>query len=374
MAAVHINPPSPSRHEIKRHRHELFGQQPDLAARFRALADLGTRVRGCEVHLTTTCNIRCTGCWYFEGGFDQAVHETNDIGKIRAFAENLAVRGYTQATLIGGEPTLVLNRIEPFVEHLPYLTVSTNGLRRFPMAAFENVAVGVSLFGGGPLDDALRAHRVNGSSFTGLFETALSHYRGDPRVTFVFALSEDGLDQIEPTVQAIEDNGNIVTFNFYSAHGTDKPLRIENERRTLDAALAAKERHPDTVVCHPYYINTLITGRTHWGGTFGYDVCPSISVDMPVHEQRVGNGNPTLDGFAVYGADYEQLQFCCTSGDCDGCRDSQAVYSWLMLSSSRFLDSVERFETWLELAESYWRQWYWSQQHAPAFARTPAAD
>jgi hypothetical protein len=255
------------------------------------------------------------------------------------------------------------------VAKLPYITISSNGLRPMPRIGFENVAVAISLFGGGPLDDDLRAHRVNGSAFTGLFQKALVHYKDDPRVTFVFALSEDGLQYVEPTVAAIGDNGNQVTFNFYSEHGTDHPLRIENERRTVDAAMAVKDRHPDTVVCHPYFIQTLVTGRTHWGGQFGYDVCGSISADMPVHEQRVNNGNPVLDGFAVYGADYETLQFCCTSGDCGGCRDSQAVYSWLMMSSNWFLDSAERLETWCDLAEAYWRQWYWSQKAAPAFAR-----
>lgn len=369
MTAVHLNPPAPSRRTARQRRMELLAARPDLAERMHVLREIGNRVRGCEVHLTTTCNIRCTGCWYFEGGFDHAVSETKDLGKIRAFAQNLAEQGYTQATLIGGEPTLVLNRAEQFLEYLPYLTISTNGLRKLPREGFEHVAVGISLFGGGPLDDQLRAHRVNGTSFTGLFHTALQHYKDDPRVTFVFALSEDGLEHIEPTVQAIEDNGNLVTFNFYSEHGTDHPLRIENERRTLDAALAVKQRHPETVVCHPYFIQTLITGRTHWGGQFGYDVCGSISAALPEHEQRVHNGNPVLDGFAVYGADYETLQFCCTSGDCNGCRDSQAVYSWLMMSSNWFLDSAERLETWVDLAEAYWRQWYWSQQAAPAFAR-----
>ncbi|MFI7241566.1 4Fe-4S cluster-binding domain-containing protein [Streptomyces qinglanensis] len=367
--AVHITPRPPSRAEAKARLRGYLADRPDLAARLKDVRRMGTRVRGCEVHLTTACNIRCKGCWYFEGGFDTAVRETSDPGLIRAFAEKLAADGVTQATLIGGEPTLVLDRVRPFVEHLPYLTISTNGLRPLPMDGFENVAVGISLFGGGPLDDELRAHRPNGSSFTGLFEKALGHYRDDPRVTFVFALSEEGLPHIEPTVRAIRDNGNQVTFNFYSEHGSDSPLRIEDEQRTLAEALRVAEAYPEAVVAHPYFIETLITGRTHWGGRFGYDVCPSISVDLPEHEQRVANGNPVLDGFAVYGADYETLQFCCTSGDCDGCRDSQAVYSWLMVSFHWFLDSVQRLETWLDLAESYWRQWYWAQSHAPAFAR-----
>ncbi len=248
--AVHITPRPPSRAEAKARLRGHLADRPDLAARLKDVRRMGTRVRGCEVHLTTTCNIRCKGCWYFEGGFDTAVRETSDPGLIRAFAEKLAADGVTQATLIGGEPTLVLDRVRPFVEQLPYLTISTNGLRPLPMDGFENVAVGISLFGGGPLDDELRAHRPNGSSFTGLFEKALGHYRDDPRVTFVFALSEAGLPYIEPTVRAIRDNGNQVTFNFYSEHGSDSPLRIDDEQRTLAEALRVAEAYPEAVVAH----------------------------------------------------------------------------------------------------------------------------
>ncbi|GHJ07389.1 hypothetical protein TPA0907_17560 [Micromonospora humidisoli] len=366
---IAINPRPLSRREAKVRLASLLADRPDLAARLQVVRDMGRRVSATEVHLTTTCNIRCKGCWYFEGGFDAAVPETSDPALISRFVDSLVARGVTQATLIGGEPTLVLPRVVPFVERLPYVTISTNGIRPLPMVGFEQVAVAISLFGGGPLDDALRGYRVNGSSFSGLFETALGHYRNDPRVIFVYALSEEGLQYVEPTVRAIQDNGNQVTFNFYSAHGSDHALRIENEQRTLAEALRVKQAYPETVVCHPYFIESLITGRTHWDGQFGYDVCPSISVDHPDHAERIRNGNPVLDGFAVYGADYQTLQFCCTSGNCADCRDSQGVYSWLLVSMNRFLDDTGRLETWLELAESYWRQWYWAQRHHTNFAR-----
>ncbi|MEU1753087.1 4Fe-4S cluster-binding domain-containing protein [Micromonospora matsumotoense] len=366
---IAINPRPLSRREAKTRLASLLADRPDLAARLQVVRDMGRRVSATEVHLTTTCNIRCKGCWYFEGGFDAAVPETSDPALISRFVDSLVAKGVTQATLIGGEPTLVLPRVVPFVERLPYVTISTNGIRPLPMVGFAHVAVAISLFGGGPLDDALRGYRVNGSSFSGLFETALGHYRNDPRVIFVYALSEEGLQYVEPTVRAIQDNGNQVTFNFYSAHGSDQALRIENEQRTLAEALRVKQAYPETVVCHPYFIEALITGRTHWDGQFGYDVCPSISVDHPDHAERLRNGNPVLDGFSVYGADYQTLQFCCTSGNCADCRDSQGVYSWLLVSMNRFLDDTGRLETWLELAESYWRQWYWAQRHAPNFAR-----
>ncbi|MET8564096.1 radical SAM protein [Streptomyces flaveolus] len=353
-----------TRREAKERTAALLAERPDLADRLHRLRRLGRTVRSCEVHLTNTCNIRCKGCWYFEGGFDTAVRELSDVDKIKAFARKLRDDGVNQATLIGGEPTLVLRRVEAFVEELPYITISTNGLRPMPMQGFEHIAVAVSIFGGGPLDDDLRAIRVNGSKFTGLFDTALSHYRDDPRVLFIFALSEAGLPHLEPTVRKIADNGNIVTFNFYSEHGSDHPIQIENERRVLEEALRVKELYPRTVVSHPYFIRTLITGTSHWGARFGYDVCPSLSVDHPDHEERVANGNPVIPGFAAWGADYETLQFCCTSGDCGGCRDSQAVYSWLVVSANRFLDSAQRLEEWLDISESYWRQWHWSPYHS----------
>lgn len=362
--SVSLSPPSPSRQWTKKRISELLAARPDLAERFIRIRRFARTVRACEVHLTTACNIRCKGCWYFEGGFDTAVRELTDLDKIREFARRIADEGTTQATLIGGEPTLVPRRIEPFLEHLPFVTVSTNGLRPMPdIPGSAKMSIVISLFGGGPLDDDLRAIRPSGKTFTGLFDTALSHYRDDPRVMFIYALSEAGLDHIDPTVRRIAENGNTVTFNFYSEHGTANPLRIENEAYTLAEALRVKEKYPETVVSHPYFIESLITGKSHWGGQFGYDTCPSLSVNNPVHAQRVANGNPVLPGFTVWGADYETQQFCCTSGDCQGCRDSQAVYSWLVVSVNRFLDSPERLELWLDLAESYWRQWYWSPFH-----------
>lgn len=365
---VSISRPPPSRVEAKARLRAILAERPDLNARLRGLRDIGQRVRPSEIHLTKACNIRCRGCWYFEGGFDTAVENAGDSRRLAALVDQLASDGVTQATLIGGEPTLVLDRVQAVVERLPYVTVSTNGLRPFPSAGFENVAVAISLFGGGPLDDDLRGHRPNGKSFTGLFDTALRNYRDDPRVIFVFALSEAGVKFIEPTVRAIEDNGNLVTFNFYSEHGTPQPIRIDNERRVLDVALDVHDRFPSTVVSHPVFIETLITGWAPWGAPFGYDVCPSISVDHPAHAERLLNGNPVLEDFAVYGADFETLQFCCTSGDCGGCRDSQAVYSWLMFNMNRFLADAEALETWIALADTYWRQWHWSRLHALSFA------
>ena len=264
------------------------------------------------------------------------------------------------ALVIGGEPTLFPDRLRLFVKHLRYVTVSSNGLRRLPWDGFEDVNVMLTLFGGGKLDDELRAIKPSGRQFTGLFETVLENYHQDPRANFVYALTEDGIEYIEETVRRIAANGNRLSFNFYSKYGTDDPTAQAHQDALLAEALRVKALYPDVVLSHPYYIEAMITGRTHWGADFGYDVCPSISIDHPDHAERLENGNPVLPFFNTWAADLKTVKFCCTSGHCDGCRDSQAVNSWLMVSMDRFLDSREMLETWIGIAEGYWNQFIWT--------------
>jgi hypothetical protein len=172
------------------------------------LRAFGRRIRVAEYHLTNACNLRCQGCWFFAYDFDAKTREANAPASWRAFASEQAARGTTAALLIGGEPTLFPERIAAFVETMEFVTVSSNGLRALPRAGFENVAVALTLFGGGTADDELRAIRPSGRRFSGLFETALAHYRDDPRAHFIYALAPAGADLVEDTVKRIRDNGN----------------------------------------------------------------------------------------------------------------------------------------------------------------------
>lgn len=336
----------------------LLGPRPDLLERFKAIKEISGQVRVSEYHITHACNIRCKGCWFFTHDFDKGRDE-RDLAKLEDFIGKERERGVNSCLLIGGEPTLFPKRVEAYVRGMDYVSISTNGLKRFPMEGFEDVQVFVSLFGGGTLDDTLRAHKPNGTSFTGLFDTALANYREDPRVTFVYAITEAGIEHIEPTVRRIAENGNKCTFNFYSQYDSADPLRSEKAAELLAEALRVKAAYPTTVLSTPYYIEVMITGKTHFG-EFGYHSCPSISVDHPAHTERIANGNRVLPRFNTWSADLETVNFCCTSGHCEDCRDSQAVFSWLMVSAHEFMGSVEDLETWLDLAESYWGQFIWS--------------
>jgi hypothetical protein len=288
-----------------------------------------------------------------------------DLTKLREFIERERARHINTALLIGGEPTLVPNRVMAFVECMDYVTISTNGLRPLPREGFERVSIGITLFGGGSLDDELRAITPAGRAFSGLFETALRNYRDDPRAIFNYAVAASGVEHVEDTVRRIHDNGNRVTFNLYREYGTGVSPQDSQDQRLLNELLKMVDTYPDTIAAHPYYLSALIRGETEFG-RFGYDTCPSVSWDDPRHATRRANGNPTLPLFNAYGADLQTIQFCCTSGHCDECRDSQAVQSWLLVSARRFLHSEQGLRTWVELAEAYWRQFVWSPYHTLA--------
>ena len=338
---------------------ELTADHPDLHGRLKAVLRYGATIRSTEYHLTNACNIRCEGCWFFAYGHDQNTRDVKDPDKIRAFVEREKERGINTALLIGGEPTLFPERIRIFQDVMERVTVSTNGLKKLPYEGFEDVAIGISLFGGGSLDDELRAILPSGKRFNGLFDKSLENYENDPRVGFIYAVTEDGIEHIEPTVKRIRENGNRLTFNFYSKYNEPSPLAQSHQRELLEEVLRVQADYSDVVMSHPYYIRALITGASHFG-EFGYDVCPSISVDNPKNAERMQNGNPYLPLFNAVTADLETHELCCTSGHCDGCRDSQAVQSWLLVSLHKFTDSLDHLRTWVELSESYWDQFVWS--------------
>lgn len=349
---------------IRPRRKDRFGATPELRARVERLREFGRKVRSSEYHLTNACNLRCTGCWFFEYGHDTATSEERDPASWDLFAKREAGRGVTAALLIGGEPTLFPDRVAAFAEAMPFVTVSSNGLRGLSSVDFPEVAVALTLFGGEGPDDVLRAIRPGGGRFSGLFSKVLKNYKQDRRATFVYALDPESPDSVLPTVARIHENGNLVTFNYYSRYGTDDPLRKGKELRLLEEVMRARDEFPSAVLNHPRYLQALLSGRTSWG-EFGYESCPSISSELPVHADRVANGNPVLPGFRAVAADQKTIEFCCTSGSCEGCRDSQAVHSWLMVNLRRFLREEGGLEQWVGISESYWSQFVWSP-YSPA--------
>jgi Radical SAM superfamily len=333
-----------------------------MAERFDTVRKYSKSVRASEYHLTNACNIRCKGCWFFTHEFDKpgakSEKEINDLLALEEFVLRERARGVNTALLIGGEPTLFPDRISLYVKHMEHVTISTNGLRPLPREGYEDVNVAITLFGGIRSDDGLRAIRPNGKAFSGLFETALQNYRGDDRAIFIYAVTPNHLSEIRPTVERIIENGNVLSFNYYHDYSNAGEYAAE-VLELLNLLLELKETYPRQIRSHPYHIRALITGEVHFG-RFGFDTCPSVSVDYADNQARLANGNKYLPKFNAWAADLKTVLKCCTSGECNSCRDSQAVYTWLLVNAEHFLSSPEHIATWTEIAESYWSQFTWS--------------
>lgn len=337
-------------------------EREELMRRFRAVRQEAKNMRSSLYHLTNKCNLRCKGCWFFEFEFDSRVRELDDLDIWRERVQEEAERGINAPLLIGGEPSMFLERVKLFMEYMPMVTVSTNGLKRIPVDGFEDVTIAISLFGGGPLDDELRAIGPNGKTFTGLFERALNNYKYDDRAGFVYAITRDGMPYMEDTVRRIRDNGNRVLFNYYADYGGLEILRSDTEAALLDMTLELRQKYPETVASHPYYLKALISGRTEWGN-FGYNECPSVSNDCEDNSERIVSGAPVLPLFNAYSADMRTAAKCCTSGECGKCRDSQAVISWILVNAKRVMQVPDGLRIWTEVAESYFSQFVWSRYH-----------
>lgn len=349
---------------IKRIR-ELTQNDVQLQSEVMNLLAFSRTIRTSEYHITNLCNLRCKGCWYYNYEFDKTVDSKISQEALVEFVLKEKKRKINNVLLIGGEPTLFPDRVKVFVDHMPHVTISTNGLKQLPYEGFENVTVAVSLFGGGPCDDELRGIRPDGRRIVGLFDKVLSNYANDKRVVFIYAVSEIGIEYIEETVKKIYQNGNKVSFNYYSQYGENGGPEKSTSSTTevlLEEIIRVKDKYPMTVANNTYFLRTLVTKKSHWA-EFSYEECPAISLQHDSHKDRILKGNSTLPFFNTYAADFKTVEFCCASGKCVQCHDSQAIFSWILINFDKFLSNEKMLATWVEIAMGYWRHFIWSPFH-----------
>src|SRR4030042_6957265 len=124
----------------------------DWQARYRRIASLN--IRSSIYDVTNRCNLRCKGCFFFSSGEHNVIEEM-DIKKWEDFIDKEKARGVNLAILIGGEPTLCMDRVEVFNKRLPTYC-ATNGRIKIFREKFPGMMIGISLWGGGEAEQILR--------------------------------------------------------------------------------------------------------------------------------------------------------------------------------------------------------------------------
>jgi MoaA/NifB/PqqE/SkfB family radical SAM enzyme len=313
---------------------------PEWHERYRSISRLN--IRSSIYDVTNRCNLRCKGCFFFSSG-EHKVPEETDIHKWERFIDKERERGVNLAILIGGEPTLCLDRVEAFNNRLPTFC-ATNGIIRVPRDRFPHMMVGISLWGDEEDERVLRGKDT--------FSISRKNYEGDPHAYYLYTMTPNQIGKSERIIQKIRDAGLKVHMQLLSndeeVDGFSwKDEELRDIRAEMDGLL---DRYPDTVISSRYYHEILTTGSMG-GRRFGWTECPSVSEPLDHRDPPARR----LIGFIRWASDLKTIHRCCTSQtrDCATCKDGAAHMSWVMVNKRAHMHSTDHLKGWIEVYEMF---------------------
>ena len=300
-------------------------------------------IRSSIYDLTNQCNLRCKGCFFFSSDEHKAAKEEFDVARWEEFVDKEKSRGVNLAILIGGEPTLHLDRVEAFYKRLPTYC-ATNGLIKVPRDRFPDLMVGISLWGDPEDEISLRGKDA--------FSISSKNYEGDPYTYYLYTITPQKIGRVENMVKKIKDVGLKVHFqllsNDESVEGYNwTPDRLDEIRDEMDMLL---DKYPETVISSKYYHRIMTTGRM-MDKEWGWMECPSVTETMDRRDPKPRR----LIGFIRWASDLKTTHRCCTSAtrDCRTCLDGAAHMSWVMVNKRAHIKTTEDLQNWIEVYEMF---------------------
>lgn len=301
-------------------------------------------IKSISLDLTSKCNLRCEGCYYFSDGMNTIVKEGSE-----ADFDNLILnekkRGTNFVTVVGGEPSLKIERLIKLSNNFK-ISVATNGQIKIPAQNLEDISIGVAVWGNQATDLRLR-----GNYQIDVFNNALKNFKNDPRAFFYYTVQPDKYDEIEEVTKLCIENGNRVLFNFFSEDNRNKTLyndSVNNFEKVNQEIVKLIEKYPEQILLSSY-VSQVVTSGTLYEEKWGHDVCPNFSIDNELNFTRMKNGNPYSPHFKSYNADFKSTRKCCTRLDdsCNNCYDVWQHFAWIIINLKKHLGSYEEFTNWL---------------------------
>jgi len=306
-------------------------------------------IRSVSLDITNTCNLRCKGCYYFEEGMDNFSAQNEEV--LDLWIEKEKGRGTNFVTIVGGEPSQALQRLKKIYNNFR-ISVATNGLIRIPLEGFENLPIGIALWGDHKTDSILRA---NGKR--DLFQEALKNYKDDKRAFWYYTVAPGNAVEIEKVVEECIQNGNRILFNYYSdlsnlGGNLDFRSGFVDVKNEIDRMI---DLYPDKILTTKYLNHTVATGSL-FDQKWGYEVCTNLSENFEGNKERLAKGMPSNPHFRAYNADFATTRRCCTgiNRDCDSCYDTWEHFSWIMINMRKHLKSEEDFANWLTTVYTFY--------------------
>jgi MoaA/NifB/PqqE/SkfB family radical SAM enzyme len=292
--------------------------------------------------MTRRCNIRCEGCYYFEGDKQHAA-ELRDPEAWRALMRAERERGITYVVLAGAEPSLVPELLQVCHEEMPLGAIASNGITQIPRSV--GYRIHVSVWG----NDETSA-RIRGA--THMLARQIDNYRGDPRAVFVYTFTPHNIDEAGEVAGILARADCRLTFNMFSAPiGYTGGLRHtpESLTPTRKAMVELLARYPDHVLFSPY--NAV--AHTHRLGLHDLFGC-SYPRRNPSTDLGLGRS------FRQYRTDlqWDRDAACCVPDtDCPDCRHYAAGSAVVTARLFRHATDPDTFASWLDYVDTYLAVW-----------------
>ncbi len=292
--------------------------------------------------LTSRCNVRCEGCYYFTGEKQNTLDNTNPEDW-RKLLEGEKERGITFVVLAGAEPSLVPELCAACYRAIPLGAIASNGLNLIPKDI--DYRIHISVWGNDATSLAVR-------KAPDMLVRQIDNYRNDPRAVFVYTFSSVNIDEAGEVTELLARNGLQVTFNMFSAPvGYSGPLRHTSQTlaRTRKVMTQLLAEFPETVLFSPYNILTHTEEQ-------GLHALFSCSYPRKNPSTAIGLGR----SFRQYRTNlaWDRDAACCVPDtDCDDCRHYAAGSAVVTARMYRHADDPRSFAAWLDYVDTYLAVW-----------------
>ncbi|MCX5899181.1 MAG: radical SAM protein [Proteobacteria bacterium] len=255
--------------------------------------------------MTSRCNIRCDGCYYYAGEKQYATDNADPKAWRRLMRDEKA-RGITFVVLAGAEPALVPRLLKACYDEIPLGCIATNGLKRIKESV--GYRIHVSVWGNDVTSQRVRKKRK-------MLKKQIGNYQGDSRAVFVYTFTSENIAEAGEVIAELAANDCRSTFNMFSApEDYDGSLRHTPDTlaRTRETMIELLARHPRHVLFSPY----SAVAHTHWLGLHALYACPYPRMNPSTD---IGLGR----SFRQYRSDltWDRDASCCVPDtDCHDCR------------------------------------------------------
>jgi MoaA/NifB/PqqE/SkfB family radical SAM enzyme len=292
--------------------------------------------------LSNRCNIRCEGCYYYEGD-KQFAQENRDPEAWRSLMRAEKERGITYVVLAGAEPSLASELCEVCYQEMPLGTIASNGLKFIPQSIQYKIHISVW----GNDETSLKIRNAKN-----MLARQIENYKGDPRAVFVYTFTRHNIDQVYEVAAKLAGNGCQFTFNMFSAPvGYDGSLR-----HTADSLAETRKTMIDLLSKYPrnlLFSHYSAVAHTHRNGLHDLYACPYPRMNPSTD---IGLGR----SFRQYRADlsWNREAACCVPDtDCADCRHYASGSAVVTARMFRHATDPETFKAWLDYVDTYLAIW-----------------